>query len=118
VPEPAPPRPKQPPWYADPAGVTLTVVGVVGIGVGAGLYTQARADARAAGEATTLGAYETRATRAERFSRAGIATMSVAGALVVAAIIRYAVVGARARKQSRGSAPLHAYYFETLRPRS
>ncbi len=106
-----PPRP----WYTDPAGLTLTVVGVAGVAVGAALYTQATADARAARDATVLQLYDSRATRAERWSRAGIATMSVAGALLVAGIVRYAIVGSRPRRARRANvAQAHVHYFETL----
>ena len=117
VPPAAPPRdaPSPPPrkWYADPAGVTLSVVGIAALATGAGLYTQAQADARAARESTVLDRFDERATRAERLNRAGIALLSIGGAIVVAAIVRYAVVGARARKR-RQRAAANKNYFGTL----
>lgn len=86
-------------WYADPLGGVLAGVGVVGLGVGVGLFAAGRADARAADEAADLQTFDDRAQRAVRLDRAGIATMAVGGALLVAGAVRYAVVGTRERRR-------------------
>lgn len=92
-----PPRPRR--WYADPLGGALMAGGVVGLGVGVGLYVQSRSDARAADDASSLQIFDDRAQRAVRLDRAGIATMAVGGALLVGGAVRYALVGARARRR-------------------
>jgi hypothetical protein len=86
-------------WYADPLGGVLVAGGVVGLGVGVGLFGQSRADARAAAEATGLQTFDDRAQRAERLDVAGIATMAVGGALLVGGVVRYALVGTRERRR-------------------
>lgn len=100
VPEPRsnhePPRPRR--WYVDPLGGALMAGGVVGLGVGVGLHVQSRSDARAAADASSLQTFDDRAQRAVRLDRAGIATMAVGGALLVAGAVRYALVGARAQR--------------------
>lgn len=90
-----PPRP----WYADPWGGALVGVGVVGVGVGVGLVAQSRIDARAADDATGLQTFDDRSLRAVALDRAGITTMAVGGALLVAGAIRYALVGTRERRR-------------------
>lgn len=92
-----PPRARR--WYADPLGGALMAGGVVGLGVGIGLSAQSRADARAADDAASLQTFDDRAQRAIRLDRAGIATMAVGGALLVAGAVRYAVVGTRDRRR-------------------
>ncbi len=112
-PEPPPPEPPPRPWYADPAGVSLTVVGGAGLVAGATLYVLARSNERAAESAAVLETYDESGTRAERLSRAGIVTLSVAGAVIVGAVVRYAIVRRRGKKaRSRGRA--HANYFGTI----
>lgn len=91
-----PPRSR---WYADPLGGVLTAGGVAGLGVGLGLSVQSRADARAADDASSLQTFDDRAQRAVRLDRAGIATMAVGGALLVAGAVRYALVGTRDRRR-------------------
>lgn len=92
-----PPRSRR--WYADPLGGVLMAGGVAGLGVGLGLYVQSRSDARAADDASSLQTFDDRAQRAVRLDRAGIATMAVGGALLVAGAVRYALVGTRDRRR-------------------
>jgi len=86
-------------WYADPTGDVLVAVGVVGLGVGFGLFGQSRADARAAGDAGSLQTFDDRSRRAVTLDRAGLATIGVGSALLLGGIIRWAVVGARDRRR-------------------
>jgi tetratricopeptide (TPR) repeat protein len=87
------------PWYADPAGATLVVLGVAGAGTGLGLYLQAQADERAAKRSGTVGGFDRLARRAEALSRGSIAALSIGAALLVAGIVRYAVVGTRSSRR-------------------
>ncbi len=107
--QPAEPRTPDPPrrWYADPAGVAFSGLGFVGLAAGAGVYAKARSDARVARSAVGIGLYDSRATRAERWSRAGVASMAVGGAFVVAAVVRYAIVAAKSKRT-------HANFTGTL----
>lgn len=103
------PHPK--PWYTDPAGASLTAVGAAGLVAGVSVYLVARSDERAARSATALERFDAAGTRAERLSRAGVVTLSIAGAVLISGIVRYAIVGSR-RTRKRDLAYKH--YFGTL----
>lgn len=90
-------EPRARPWYRDPWGGTLVGVGAVAIGVGGALYGVARADARAAGEANDVGTYGDRIDRAYTLSRVGPAVLGVGGALVIAGVVRWAMLARRGR---------------------
>jgi hypothetical protein len=77
----------------------LVATGVVGLGVGLGLYVQGRADERGAARAEDLQAFDDHALRAIRLNQAAIATLAVASGLAVAGVIRYAVLGRRDRRR-------------------
>jgi hypothetical protein len=96
---PAAPPPRR--WYADPTGDVLVAAGVVGLGVGFGLFGQSRADARAAADAGSLQTFDDRSHRAVTLDRAGLATIAVGSALVLGGAIRWAVVGTRDRDRRR-----------------
>jgi hypothetical protein len=85
------------PSLVDPAGITLLVGGALSLGVGAGLLAKARADERSARRADNVWDYDRLASRAESVTPWGIATASVGGALILAGVVRYAVIGARRR---------------------
>lgn len=102
-PSPAPPPPR--PWYADPLGDALVAVGLVGVGVGAGLLGRSRVEARAAEGADALQAYDERSRRATALDRAGLVTLAVGSALLVGGVVRLVVVGTRPRR-SRTTAAL------------
>ena len=93
-----PPKPEPRPWHRDPWGGTLVGVGLAGLAVGGGLYGAAIADERAAEDATDVDVYADHIERAATLSRAGIAMLAVGGALTLAGIIRWSVVGTRARR--------------------
>jgi len=99
-PGPADPVDSSPPrrWYQDTLGGVLVGTGVVALGVGGGLYGVARADERAAAEAADVVTYGERIDRAFTLSRVAIPVMAVGGGLVVAGVIRWAVLGARGRR--------------------
>lgn len=99
-PTPAPvdePRPRRNQWARDPLGGVLVGAGVLALGVGGGLYGQARADQRAALRADDVVTYGERIDRAYTLSRAGLSVMIAGGALVVGGVIRWVVLARRPR---------------------
>lgn len=98
--EPAPtrePAPSRRTAARDPWGHALTWSGVAVAGVGAGLLGEAHRR-RAAGEgAPSEQAYRDALAGAPGLSRAGIAMLAGGGALLVAGVVRFAVVAARGR---------------------
>ncbi|MCH9684438.1 MAG: hypothetical protein K0V04_23590 [Deltaproteobacteria bacterium] len=96
-------------WYRDPWGGALVGAGVVALGVGAGLFGQARADERAADRATEVVSYGERIDRAYTLSRIGVPVMITGGVLVAAGVVRWIVVGSRgsARTRTRAAARFH-----------
>ncbi len=99
-----PPRrsPPVPAWYRDPLGGALVGVGAAALGVGGGLYGQARVDARAADRATNVVTYGERIDRAAVLSRAGVVTLVAGGVLVTAGAVRWILVARARKKQSAG----------------
>lgn len=93
-PEPASPRAA---WVRDAWGGGLLAAGVVGLATGTGLYLQAHADRRRAERATTTDEFRSASERATRFSAGGIAGFALGSALVVGAVVRYALVARQSR---------------------
>jgi hypothetical protein len=106
------PRPRH--WARDPVGGVLVGAGVVVLGVGGGLYGQAKADERAAMRATDVVAYGERIDRAYTLSRAGLPVMIIGGALVVGGVVRWAVL-ARRNARSQDLARI-AWFAQRLQP--
>ncbi|MCA9706227.1 MAG: hypothetical protein KDK70_10295 [Myxococcales bacterium] len=108
APEPTPPSsptqaPDEPPrWHRDPLAGSLLGLGLVGMGTGAGLvggaFAMARADAPP-GEGQA--AHVERQRRVDRLATAGWSTLGVGSALVVGAIVRWAVVRRRSAAHAR-----------------
>ncbi len=111
APAPAQAPDEPPPRYADPLAIALTSVGVVGLGVGAGLFGQGRVDESAARDAFDLQTYSERGERAVSLQRAGVVVMAVGGAVLAVGITRFVWVSvARQRAAKNTSArwsPLH-----------
>ena len=95
--------PKTRKWYADPTGGVLFAVGLVGVGVGGGLLGVAMSTAKKAPDADTNDDYVAQRDRATAFRNGGAAALAIGGALLVGAVIRYAVV---ARKQKKSATAL------------
>lgn len=94
------PRPAARPWIADVAGGVLVGTGAVGLAVGLGFYGRSVSlDRSADRDARDQDEFVQRIERAVRFNRVGLATIGVGSALLAAGVIRYAVVGARSRRQ-------------------
>lgn len=90
-------------WYADPAGGVMFAVGLVGVGVGGGLLGVATSTADKAPDADTNDDYVAQRERATALRNGGAAALAIGGALLVGAVIRYALV---ARKQKESSTAL------------
>jgi tetratricopeptide (TPR) repeat protein len=102
-PEPTPPpAPRPRPWHRDPAGAALLGSGLVLSAIGGGLLGGSFARARDRDE--TESAWESRGRSVRVLSTAGIVMLGVGGALVIAGVIRWAVVARRNR--TSGPAPV------------
>ncbi len=97
-----PPREPPPPrkWYRDPLGGALFGTGMVTVATGAVLAGVARLEQSRADSASDLPTFSRHDDRAVTLSRVSVPVLAVGGALVVGAVIRYAIV---ARKQRRSS---------------
>jgi tetratricopeptide (TPR) repeat protein len=105
-----PPKPmpsERPPlrWYRDPWGGALVGSGVFVGGIGIGLLVSAVRLDRDAGDASTEGAYEASREDAVLRQRVGIATVAVGSGLVVAGVVRWALVGTRGRRSRTAFVP-------------
>ena len=95
--EPPPPVPKRP-WHRDPAGAALLGSGLVFAAIGGGLLGGSFARARDRDE--TESAWESRGRNVRVLSTAGIVLLGTGGALVIAGVIRWAILARRARAPS------------------
>jgi tetratricopeptide (TPR) repeat protein len=87
-------------WYADPAGGVLFALGLAGAGVGGGLLGVAMSTADKAPDAATNEDYVAERDRATNFRNGGAAALSIGGALLVAAVIRYALLARKLKKET------------------
>ena len=95
------PRPRSNAWYRDPSGGVLVATGGVSMVIGASVLGLALSRDRKAASADTEGSYVTRKDGVRPAHQAGIAVLSVGSALLVAGVIRWAVVASRSRSRSR-----------------
>lgn len=96
------PKPKpRTPWYRDPAGGVLVATGGVSTVIGASVLGLALSRDRKASSADTEGGYVGEKDAARTPHRAGIVVLSVGGALLVAGIVRWAIVASRSRSDAR-----------------
>lgn len=92
------PLPPPPPWYRDRAGIALGAVGLAAAGAGAALWGVGEAGARSLADASKYGQFAEHGGSADTYGHerlAGIVCVAVGGALVVAAVGRFAVVARR-----------------------
>lgn len=109
APPPEPPAPvdEPPPRYADPWAISLTALGVVGVGIGAGLFGQGRVEENAAEDAFDLQTYRERGERAEALQRTGVTLMAIGGGVVAIGVARFVWISvARKRAAERAASPL------------
>jgi tetratricopeptide (TPR) repeat protein len=86
------------PWHKDPAGGVLLGVGLAGVGVGLGLYGGASSIAKSVADEESHQAYAERRQRATGLRTGGVVAVSIGGALIVGAVIRYATQSRKAKK--------------------
>ncbi len=96
-------QPKAKQWFKDPAGGVLTGLGVVGVGAGAALLIVARGTANGAPDAASLDDYNAQSDSALTQRNAGAGVLSVGGALLVAGVIRYALVAKKNKASATAS---------------
>ena len=99
---------REPDVRRDPWGHGLLWSGVGIAGVGAGLLAAGHARREQAAGASTELAYRQRFAGAPALGQAGIAVLATGAALVTASIVRFAVIGARARRGGTTMAVLRA----------
>lgn len=85
-------------WYRDPAGGVLVATGGVSMVIGASVLGLALSRDRKAAGSDTEGSYVAEKDAVKAPHRAGIAVLSVGGALLVAGVVRWAVVATRSRR--------------------
>jgi hypothetical protein len=83
------------PWYRDPAGGVLVATGGVSTVIGASVLGLAVSRDRKATSADTEGGYVDEKDAARKPHTAGIVVLSVGGALLVAGVVRWAIVASR-----------------------
>ena len=88
-------RESGPAWYKDPVGGLLTGTGVVGIGVGIGLYISARSAHDAAATAETYSAFADATDRAESRGRLAVISGAAGVVLLGAGVTWYVIRGSR-----------------------
>jgi tetratricopeptide (TPR) repeat protein len=88
-------------WWRDPVGHVLGWTGLAAAGVGTGFVVEASLRRQRADRADDEQGYRDARRGGATLMQAGIPLLSVGGALVIAAVIRFAVVGAKASKQRR-----------------
>lgn len=98
VDEPKPPREKR--WSRDPLAASLTAVGIAGVGAGVGVLAAGIVEKNKA--PATYGEFDTQQARARRMQIAGGVVLGVGAAVLVGGIVRFAILGSRAKKQRNG----------------
>lgn len=96
------PKPNRTPWYRDPAGGVLVATGGVSTVIGASVLGLALSRDRKASSADTEGGYVDEKDSARTPHRAGIVVLSVGGALLIAGVVRWAIIASRSRGDARG----------------
>ncbi len=79
------------PWYKDPVGDTLVAAGIVGLGLGIGLFFVSANDASSSRAATDYATYRSDFDRARGERTGGIVTVSIGAALAVAGTLELAI---------------------------
>ncbi|HWB80978.1 MAG TPA: hypothetical protein VG755_38710 [Nannocystaceae bacterium] len=89
---------KQAAWYRDPAGGVLVALGGVSVVIGGSVLGIALSRDKKAADAANEGGFVDRKDSARTQHRVGIAVLSIGGALLVAGIVRWAVVASKGQR--------------------
>ncbi len=100
-PQDAKPRQKKH-WSRDPLAASLTGVGIAAVGAGVGVLVAGIVEKKKASD--TYGEFDDRQARARNMQIAGGVVLGVGAAVLVGGIVRFAILGARAKKQKNGVA--------------
>lgn len=95
---------RRPPWWQDPAGVSLVAIGTAGLAAGGVIGGVAQAHRQRAADATVEERYADHEQRFESLRTAAVVTAAVGAALVVGGVIRWAVVARRSRRPGQATA--------------
>ncbi len=98
-------RPREHPWYRDPAGGVLVGVGVPVLATGVGLYARSFALAGSA-QPDAQSEHESRRDRVRGLATAGVSLVAVGAALVIAGAIRWGLLGRQQRRAALTDAGL------------
>jgi hypothetical protein len=93
--QPAEASPRRAPWYRDVLGDSLAGGGLALAIAGAAVWGVGRGEAKKANSASTYDAWVSHSDGAMALQRAGVAVLSVGGALIVAGVVRYVLRPAR-----------------------
>jgi len=92
-----PKQPRQKKWSRDPLAISLTTVGIALVGAGVGVLAAGIVQKKKAME--NYGEFDKRQGPARNMQIAGAVVLGVGAAVLVGGIVRFAVLGARAKKQ-------------------
>jgi hypothetical protein len=88
------------PWYRDPAGGVLVALGGVSTVIGGSVLGIALSRDKQASNAANEGGFVDRKQDARTQHHVGIAVLSVGGAMLIAGVVRWAVVASKAERGS------------------
>ncbi|MBC8074097.1 MAG: hypothetical protein IAG13_37605 [Deltaproteobacteria bacterium] len=93
-------HPAQPPWYRDPAGGVLVALGGVSTVIGGSVLGIALSRDKQADRAANEGSFVDRKQGARTQYQVGIAVLSIGGAMLIAGVVRWAVLGSKGARAS------------------
>jgi tetratricopeptide (TPR) repeat protein len=99
-------KPREKKWSRDPLAASLTAVGIAAVGAGIGVLVAGIVEKKKGSD--TYGEFDDRQARARNMQIAGGVVLGVGAALLVGGIVRFAILGSRAKKQKRGVAAFYA----------
>lgn len=97
-------RPRDKKWSRDPLAASLTAIGIAGVGAGIGVLVAGIVEKKKSLE--NYGEFDKRHVPARNMQIAGGVVLGVGAAVLVGGIVRFAVLGSRAKKQRNGVAAM------------
>jgi hypothetical protein len=102
-------------WYRDPAGGVLVALGAVSTVIGGSVLGIALSRDKKAADAANEGGFVDRKDDARTQHHVGIAVLSIGGALLVAGVVRWAVVASKRERRAGREARLRVGLAPTRR---